>query len=89
MILGTLVGSIVTWLASSHFYRRAAQDLIVETEALRKHTQLILRSLEEAGFVELARDQEGHIAGIVFDASGSSGSQSSETANSDRIRNSE
>jgi DNA-binding MarR family transcriptional regulator len=88
-ILGAFVGGMVTWWAASHFYRLAARDLANEAAALRRHTTLILRSLEQAGYVDLTRDQDGQIVGLVIVAAATSRAQASQSANAHVTRRSE
>ena len=51
----------------THFYaQRSSQELKREAKSLRHLTTLILRGLEEAGFVEFSRDEQGGLIGIAF-----------------------
>ena len=73
-IIGTLIGvasgGILTWLVSRSYYRRATKDLSLSIEHLSSRIFKVLRALEEAGFIELARDQSGnYTGGIVLNAS--------------------
>lgn len=77
-LIGALVGGSLSFLATWWFYRRAAEDLRVQTYRLRKQSDrlgkqsnqlrklnvLALRGLEEAGLVEFNRDEEGNPAGL-------------------------
>lgn len=63
MLLGCLVGALVTWLVSYAYYKRAGDDLKNEAEKLYSQTQLILTALEQGGLVELKRT-DGVITGF-------------------------
>ncbi|MES1993261.1 MAG: hypothetical protein V4457_06580 [Pseudomonadota bacterium] len=58
MIVSVLVGGVITFFVSRHYYKRAGDDLRLEARSLHKQTQLILVSLEQAGLVVLTRDGE-------------------------------
>jgi len=57
-LVSVLAGAATTFFASRYYYKRAGDDLRLEAQALRKQTQLILVSLEQAGFVVLVRNGE-------------------------------
>lgn len=58
MSVSVLVGAVITFFVSRHYYKRAGDDLRLEAQSLHKQTQLILVSLEQAGLVVLTRDGE-------------------------------
>jgi hypothetical protein len=60
------VGVLAGGMISAYFARRGSQELKREAESLRHLTTLILRGLEEAGFVEFSRDEQGGLIGIAF-----------------------
>ena len=62
-IVSVLVGAVITFLVSRHYYKRAGDDLRLEAQSLHKQTQLILVSLEQADLVVLARDG-GEVVGF-------------------------
>jgi hypothetical protein len=63
-VLSILLGGLITIVVSWNFYVRAAKDLRAETVRLRQRVDLVLSRLENAGIVELSRDQSGDIRGI-------------------------
>ena len=79
-VVGIVVGGIITYLVSRHYYVRAARSLEQETDRLHRHTTLILRGLEEAELVEYRRDEQGEIERVIIKARASMGSSSSVSA---------
>lgn len=71
MTLGILLGGLITWITSWHFYRRGSKTLEAEAARLRKLTTMVLRALEEKGLARLNRDAQGEIIGLVFDVTAS------------------
>lgn len=74
---GTIIGGLITFLVSRRYYVRASQDLSEETEQLKKestqlilHTNMLLRIMEEQGWVTLTRDESGRIRGRIAELSG-------------------
>lgn len=66
-VLGIAVGALITWFCSWWYYRRAGSELRQEAAELRMLTTLVIRGLEEAGLIEVARDVEGKpTGGLVF-----------------------
>lgn len=65
-VAGLLLGSLVTLLVADVYYRRAGAELRDESARLRKLITLVLRALEEAGLVRLARNANGDITGLNF-----------------------
>ncbi len=68
-LLSILVGGLITWLVSRFYYIRASNDLSKEANRLREFTELMLRGMEAAGWVEYNRDDRGNPIGIVFKGS--------------------
>ena len=67
-LVAILVGAIITWCVGRHYYQQAGKELSEEAAELRRLTTLVLRSMENAGLVELSRDTSGKIVGIVIRA---------------------
>jgi hypothetical protein len=65
--LGILLGGLITWIASRHYYLRSSKELEAEAARVRKLTTLVLRALEEKGLARLNRDAQGEIIGLVLD----------------------
>ena len=68
-IVGVILGGIITWLVAKRYYMRATQDLKGEASELRRLSELILRGMENAGWVKLNRDKEDKITGFIFELS--------------------
>lgn len=75
-IVAVIIGGIITWLVSWYvskkFYLRAGKDLKGEVSKLEKLSNMILRVMEDEGWVELNTDVQGNIQGFVRKLSGSS-----------------
>ena len=67
--MGILVGSLVTWWLSRHYYVKAGRDLEQAAAGLRGLTTLITRGMEEAGLVTFTKDAAGNPIGLVINAS--------------------
>jgi hypothetical protein len=66
LIIGILVTALVTWIFASWYYKRASEDLVKEAAELKNLNTLILRALENAGFAELNKDENGKPVGLVI-----------------------
>ena len=72
-LLGFVAGSVVTWLVTWFYYKRAGDELRTESSRLRHLNTLILRAMEERGLAKLARDSAGEITGLRFELKAESG----------------
>jgi len=63
-IVGIIIGAVITWFISYHYYKRASDELLKEANELRKLNVLILRALENAGLAKLNRDENGNCIGL-------------------------
>src|SRR5688572_4748256 len=70
VVVGTLF-AIHLATRSSQELRNEASKLRHESEESRRLTTLILRGLEEGGILNLPRDDQGNITGLVIHGSGS------------------
>lgn len=70
LFVGATITFFVTLFVSRYYYKRASQDLREEASELIKKIDLILRAMEDAGWVEWNKDEQGNIKGIVFKVSG-------------------
>lgn len=68
-LVGVILGGIITWLVSLFYYIRASKELKIETSRLRKLTELMLRSMQNVGWVEYKLDDKGNPIEIVFKGS--------------------
>ena len=67
-LFSTLIGAVVTWLVSRCYYKKAGDELCAETQELRRFTNLILRAMENAGWVQVSRDENGKPLGLILGA---------------------
>jgi hypothetical protein len=70
-LIGTIIGAFVTWLVARCYYVRSSNELKSEASELRRLNILMLRGMEQEGWVKLNRDNEGNIKGFVVELSGS------------------
>lgn len=70
LTLGSVaVGALVTWLFAKHYYERASAQLSEEAVRLRRLNEIMLRGMEENGWIQLNRNEQGEIAGLIISAS--------------------
>jgi hypothetical protein len=69
-LLAVFVGGIITWLVARYYYICASQDLKNEASELKRLNDLMLNSMEHAGWIELNRDDQGNVRGFVIKLSG-------------------
>lgn len=75
------VGVLATWYFAKRYYDSASEELRHEAQLLRQMVNALGRQLEDAGFAQLARDENGNIKGIVLELSGSLHGRSHSEAN--------
>ena len=66
MTLGVILGGLITWLWSKHYYQKASKELKEEAEKLRNVNNQILLGMEIAGLVTLTRDAKGNPTNFVL-----------------------
>jgi hypothetical protein len=69
-LVSVLVGAFITWWVSRYYYKRAGDELKIESGRIRKLINLIGRALEQFGPVEFKRDDKGEISSIYVDLKG-------------------
>jgi Tfp pilus assembly protein PilW len=67
ILLSTLFGGLVTWWVARRYYKKAGDERRAEAQELRRFPNLILRALENAGWVQVNRDGNGKPLGLIFD----------------------
>lgn len=73
VIVGILVGALITWAVAYVYYKRAGDELRGETAELRKLMTIMLTAMERQGWAKLNRDSSGNIIGFVFEITPGSG----------------
>jgi hypothetical protein len=63
---GIVAGSLINLL----FSRQASKELRREAERLRRHTNLILRAMHNAGLAEIRWNEHGEPEGLLINLSG-------------------
>lgn len=63
-LIGILVGAVITWVVGWHYYNKAGLELKLEAAELRRLNNLLLESMERAGWVRLNRDGLGNVTGF-------------------------
>jgi hypothetical protein len=64
--VGVVAGGFLNWL----FSLRSSQELRREAERLRRHTNLILRAMQNAGLAEIKWNEHGEPEGLLISLSG-------------------
>lgn len=67
LLLGIVVGGLVTWAVAHVYYKRAGDELRTEAAELRKLISMVLTAMEHQGLAKLSRDSTGRIVGFVFE----------------------
>lgn len=67
-LVGVLLGGLITWLVSYHYYEKAGDELGIEAGNIRKLANLIGHALEQAGLAQFKRDAKGEMTSIYVDA---------------------
>lgn len=68
--VGILVGGLIGWGISHYYYVESGKDLEKEAGELRHMSTIMLRGMEQAGWVKLSRDATGRITGMVIELRG-------------------
>jgi hypothetical protein len=68
-LAATVVGGLITFLASRHYYVKASKDLEGAAARLQTLTTLIIRGMEEARLATFTRDGSGNPIGLVIEMS--------------------
>ncbi|MBA5689145.1 hypothetical protein [Rugamonas apoptosis] len=68
VIVPFLAGGLVTWFFSWLYYARAGRELQQEAGELRRLNGVLLRGLENAGLMKVARDDQGNATGLIIEA---------------------
>jgi hypothetical protein len=72
-LISLLIGSVVSWVASWFYYKRAGDELKLESEQARKLSTIMLMAMEENGWVKLKRDDSGNIRAMISRLHGTGG----------------
>ena len=65
-VAGVLIGSLITWLVSRHYYKRAGDELREEAAFLHKSTNAIIYFLQNPDAeIEVKRDSSGRLTALV------------------------
>lgn len=62
--LGVLVGGIITFFCSRHYYKKASVELGKEAEKLKDLIHIILCAMESLNWIELETNKQGNISGF-------------------------
>ena len=86
LVVGALIGTIIGLVPSYWFYWKSGKDLEAEAAQLKRLNVIMLRGMEQAGWMKLARDGANNITGIRFDEHAVGGAQATDTAADTLIR---
>jgi hypothetical protein len=87
-LVATVLGGLITFFASRHYYIKASKDLEQAAARLQTLTTLIIRGMEEAGLVTFTRDQAGNPIGLVIELSARAGAVASDKGHASVTRSS-
>ena len=68
-IISMIIGVVITWSVTYIYYKKAGDGLRQEADAVRRLTILMIRGMEEAGWVKYNRDEQGNPVGLVLQLS--------------------
>jgi hypothetical protein len=74
--VGVVAGGFLNWL----FALRSSRELRLEAGRLRRHTNMILRAMHNAGLAEISWNEHGEPEGLVIHFSGVVAARSSVSA---------
>lgn len=69
-VIGLLVGGLISWVISAHFYKRAIEDSQIAAEKATNEFNLLARGIESFGTVNYVRDDAGNVISIKIELSG-------------------
>lgn len=66
IVVGTFVGALVTWLVARHYFQRASDDLLKQSENLRRLQTLTLKLIKHPdwNWAEIKYDKDGYAIGL-------------------------
>jgi hypothetical protein len=64
-LISVAAGALITWGVSRRYYIQAGRELRAEAMELRGLMELMLRGMQDAGWVKLNYDDQGRIIGFV------------------------
>ena len=69
-VIGVLSGSLVTWFAAWFYYKKAGDELLVESQKLKQTSDLILYKLQYPDTpTQLKRNEKGEVVGLIVEMS--------------------
>ena len=69
-VVGVISGSVVTWFAAWYYYKKAGDELLLESQKLKQTSDLILYKLQFPDTpTQLKRNEKGEVVGLIVEAS--------------------
>lgn len=67
---GVILGGLITWLAAWYYFKKAGDQLIAESDKLKKTTDLVLYKLQYPDTpTQLKRNEKGEVVGLIVEMS--------------------
>jgi hypothetical protein len=82
-LISIVIGAVITWFFSWLYYAKSGKQLVQEAAKLRQLNELLLRGMENAGLMKIARDESGQPTGLVIELEAHIGASSSMSAKLD------
>jgi len=68
--IGILIGGVITYFVSRHYYIKAGKELVEESKKLKLTSDLILYKLQYPNTpTELKRNENGDVVGLIVNMS--------------------
>lgn len=71
--IGVLLGGVITWWCSKHYYEKAAKDFKKEAADLKRLNNYMLLGMEKMSWIKLNRDERGNPIGFAYTMEAESG----------------
>lgn len=69
-LFGVLLGGFITWYTAWHYYKKAGDELITESQKLKLATDLVLYKLQYPETpTQLKRNEKGEVTGLIVEMS--------------------
>lgn len=66
-LAGVVVGGLITWWTSKHYYRLAADELTTATKSVHKALGVLVNLTQQPNsHLEVQRDSDGNVTGLLM-----------------------
>lgn len=78
-LISTLIGALLGWGISDHYYRKSLSDLRADAEERKRVDELLFRGIESIGTIRYHRDATGKVVGVTIDLKGTAAANATAT----------